>query len=255
MNRKKVSSTAVALALVARSALVQGQPAPPPDSTGLAVAASPSSPADEPEAQSAPAPNDSEADAPSEAMLSDAQSAEADDSGDSGHVDKGDSPYIDVNSAWGWRDNSWLVTISPFNFYLHEEDSVLGLHGRVLGLGALSYRRSTFEDGLDTGKTRKTHPFLDVVSLQLRWYVTNAFYVSLPGVTLGGTFYDGFVPTADLQGGLGLNLGGWGLESGVRLTRWPHAATTINGDEFISVKYGFQAYLTLETNLVLFGGD
>jgi hypothetical protein len=169
----------------------------------------------------------------------------------SSFVDKGDTPYIDVVSAWGWNNNSYAFSASLFNFYGHDEGDTFGLHGRVLGLGAVSYELRRVRTDGTSSKDRKTRFVLDVVALQPRVYAADWCYFSF-GLNLGAGFYDGFVPTADLNAGLGVAYRGWGLEVGARTNRLPAARTKINGEEFISTAYGGQLYLTIETNLSLF---
>ena len=61
----------------------------------------------------------------------------------------------------------------------------------------------------------------------------------------------GLRTTGDALGGLGLSVGGWGLDLGVRTLRAPYVRTELDGEVLRSSWPRLGVYLSLETNLDL----
>jgi hypothetical protein len=167
-----------------------------------------------------------------------------------GFVDKSGRPYVDFVGAWGWEQNSYLATFSIFNMYLHDEGELLGFHGRLLAVGAVSFERTVVQIDQPLTTDRQTAFVLELIDPRLRLHFVEPVFVSL-GVNLGMAFYQGLVPTLDGQVGVGFVTHGWGLELGLRSSRLPRAVTTIGDNEFTNIRYRPQLYFSLETNIGL----
>lgn len=168
--------------------------------------------------------------------------------GRGGYVRKDDSPYVDVFGAWGWSNNSYLVTICPLNMHLGSPTSVLGFHGRFLAFGVMSFEQHNIAEDGTTSDERRTTFVLELFNPGLRAYFAGPFFWAF-NVPFGMAFYDALVPTLDLQSGLGFDYDGWGLEAGLRSSRVPRGQVIVNSEKFLRDEYGLLVYLALETNI------
>jgi hypothetical protein len=218
-------------------------PEPPP--------AAPAPEEAQPEPDSEPAgsgliANNDPSNGPPEALLPDPEDESYSPSG--GYVNKEKAPYTDAFAAWGWSNNSYLVTISVMNMYLRGARSRFAFHGRMLALGALSFEQRNLHADGTSSQQRRTSFVLEVFDPGMRIYLLGPVFFAF-NVDFGMTFYDALVPTLDLQSGLGFDFHGWGLESGVRTSRLPRDQVVVNGHKFFDDRYGLQVYLAIETNI------
>lgn len=168
------------------------------------------------------------------------------------YEERSEHSYVDVLGAYGWQNESYLLTVTPFNFYFGQPDQWLAAHLRVLGVGVLRYRQQQLQLGGATTPSDETTFTLSVFEPTFRAHFAGPVFFAA-GFGLRLSFNDGLNAHVDAQpGGLGFAVGGWGLEGGVRLMQLPHHIVVINGNEFTYDKYSWQVFARVETNIALF---
>ena len=214
---------------------------------GAAAAQTPSGAAPE-RGESAPVANDETESGPPEDVLAEEPPLNDGTDTPAWYVKKEEHPYIDVFGAWGWSSDSYLLTICPFNMYLHKPGAIFGFHGRLFTLGFLSFDQRHSQLNGTSSQERKTTFVFEIFDPGLRAYLVGPVFFSF-NLDIGAAFYNALVPTLDLHSGFGFEFHGWGLEAGARTNRLPRERVVVHGDKFVQDKYGLQLYLAVETNI------
>ncbi|MCA9654071.1 MAG: hypothetical protein KC501_29380 [Myxococcales bacterium] len=172
----------------------------------------------------------------------------------------GPSPfaYPAIQLGFDPRDlaRSWQLQASWLNLFRRTDQGRVGVWLKGLAPTLVSFEQRVQEG--DTARTRRVYGGMLTVEAIGRLYAELARkrpteVLLFASLGLGGSlgWVDGLRTTGDALGGLGLSVGGWGLDLGVRTLRAPYVRTELDGEVLRSSWPRLGVYLSLETNLDL----
>lgn len=151
---------------------------------------------------------------------------------------------------------SWQLQASWLNLFRRTDQGRVGVWLKGLAPTLVSFEQRVQEG--DTARTRRVYGGMLTVEAIGRLYAELARkrpteVLLFASLGLGGSlgWVDGLRTTGDALGGLGLSVGGWGLDLGVRTLRAPYVRTELDGEVLRSSWPRLGVYLSLETNLDL----